>query len=86
VAASLLISGQSAKVITLQSSSVHFSPPNLFIFRAPPTPRFMSDDFLLCSSYLESRSMSLAKSGHRNEHLHGYRYEDRERSNKGPHA
>jgi hypothetical protein len=36
-AASLLISAQSSKVITLQSSSVHFSPPKLFSFRAPPT-------------------------------------------------
>jgi len=37
-AASLLISAQSSKVITLQSLSVHFSPPKLFSFRAPPTP------------------------------------------------
>ena len=36
-AASLLISAQSSKVITLQSSSAHFSPPKLFSFRAPPT-------------------------------------------------
>jgi hypothetical protein len=36
-AASLLISAQSSKVITLQSLSVHFSPPRLFSFRAPPT-------------------------------------------------
>jgi hypothetical protein len=36
-AASLLISAQSSKVITLQSSSVHFSPPKLFSFRAPST-------------------------------------------------
>ena len=36
-AASLLISAQSSKVITLQSSSVHFSPPKLFSFRASPT-------------------------------------------------
>ena len=35
-AASLLISAQSSKVITLQSLSVHFSPPKLFSFRAPP--------------------------------------------------
>ena len=37
-AASLLISAQSSKVITLQSLSVHFSPPKLFSFRAPSTP------------------------------------------------
>src|SRR5215203_6554578 len=36
-AASLLISAQSSKVITLQSLSAHFSPPKLFSFRAPPT-------------------------------------------------
>jgi hypothetical protein len=36
-AASLLISAQSSKVITLQSLSAHFSPPQLFSFRAPPT-------------------------------------------------
>jgi hypothetical protein len=36
-AASLLISAQSSKVITLQSLSDHFSPPKLFSFRAPPT-------------------------------------------------
>jgi hypothetical protein len=36
-AASLLISAQSSKVITPQSSSAHFSPPKLFTFRAPPT-------------------------------------------------
>jgi hypothetical protein len=36
-AANLLISAQSSKVITLQSSSAHFSPPKLFSFRAPPT-------------------------------------------------
>jgi hypothetical protein len=36
-AASLLISAQSSKVITLQSSSAHFSPPKVFSFRAPPT-------------------------------------------------
>ena len=35
--ASLLISAQSSKVITLQSLSVHFSPPKLSSFRAPPT-------------------------------------------------
>ena len=36
-AAILLINAQSSKVITLQSSSAHFSPPKLFSFRAPPT-------------------------------------------------
>jgi hypothetical protein len=36
-AASLLISAQSSKVITLQSLSAHFSPPKVFSFRAPPT-------------------------------------------------
>src|SRR6188472_912229 len=36
-AASLLISAQSSKVITLRSLSAHFSPPKLFSFRAPPT-------------------------------------------------
>ena len=36
-AASLLISAQSSKVITLQSSSVHFSPPKTFSFQAPST-------------------------------------------------
>lgn len=36
-AANLLISAQSSKVITLQSSSAHFSPPKVFSFRAPPT-------------------------------------------------
>ena len=36
-AASLRISAQSSKVITLQSLSAHFSPPKLFSFRAPPT-------------------------------------------------
>jgi transposase len=36
-AASLLISAQSSKVITLPSLSAHFSPPKLFSFRAPPT-------------------------------------------------
>lgn len=36
-AASLRISAQSSKVITLQSSSAHFSPPKVFRFRAPPT-------------------------------------------------
>ncbi|WP_291043258.1 hypothetical protein, partial [Herbiconiux sp.] len=38
-AASRLISAQSSKVITLQSSSVHFSPPQLSSFQPPPTPR-----------------------------------------------
>jgi hypothetical protein len=51
-AASLLISAQSSKVITLQSSSAHFSPPKVFNFRGPPTrslttlsmpPRFPRD-------------------------------------------
>ena len=32
-AASLLISAQSSKVITLRSLSAHFSPPKLFSFR-----------------------------------------------------
>ena len=41
-AASLLISAQSSKVITLQSLSAHFSPPKLFSFRAPPTPEPLS--------------------------------------------
>ncbi|WP_211255842.1 hypothetical protein, partial [Microbacterium trichothecenolyticum] len=36
-AANLRISAQSSKVITLQSLSVHFSPPQVFSFRAPPT-------------------------------------------------
>jgi len=35
--ASLLISAQSSKVITLQSLSAHYSPPKLSSFRAPPT-------------------------------------------------
>jgi hypothetical protein len=35
--ASLLISAQSSKVITLQSLSAHFSPPKVFSFRPPPT-------------------------------------------------
>jgi hypothetical protein len=39
-AASLLISSQSSKVITLQSLSAHFSSPKLFSFRAPPTMIF----------------------------------------------
>ena len=37
-AASLRISAQSSKVITLQSSSVHFSPSELFSFQASSTP------------------------------------------------
>ena len=37
-AASRRINAQSSKVITLQSSSVHFSPPKLFSFRASSTP------------------------------------------------
>lgn len=36
-AANRRINAQSSKVITLQSSSVHFSPPKLTSFRAPPT-------------------------------------------------
>ena len=36
-AASLLINAQSSKVITLQSLSVHFSPPKPFSFGAPST-------------------------------------------------
>src|SRR3546814_4312181 len=36
-AANLRINAQSSKVITLQSSSVHFSPPKLTSFRAPST-------------------------------------------------
>ena len=45
-AASLLISAQSSKVITLQSLSVHFSPPKLSSFRAPSTSRTESEAFL----------------------------------------
>jgi hypothetical protein len=41
-AASLLISAQSSKVITLQSLSAHFSPPKVFSFRAPPTSATVS--------------------------------------------
>ena len=37
-AASRLINAQSSKMITLQSSSVHFSPPKLSRFQPPPTP------------------------------------------------
>jgi len=33
---------------TLQSLSVHFSPPNLFSFRAPPTPE-NENGWLTCS-------------------------------------
>jgi hypothetical protein len=36
-AANLRISAQSSKVITLQSSSVHFSPPKLTSIRASST-------------------------------------------------
>ena len=38
-AASRRINAQSSKVITLQSSSVHFSPPKLTSFRTPSTDR-----------------------------------------------
>ncbi len=43
-AASLRINAQSSKVITLQSSSVHFSPPELTSFRAPPTACLASNN------------------------------------------
>jgi hypothetical protein len=52
---------QSSKVITLQSSSVHFSPPKLFSSRAPPT------FFPLAVESIGPRRALLLRAGHAHE-------------------